>query len=383
MYLQTRCTTWSAQQLDRAKSLLSAARRPVAIFGWEAAREPGIEGPARRFVESWRLPFMTLPKSKGVVPEDHALFLGTLEMAGTDHLFAALQDCDVVVMVGVDAVEFDRFWDFPCEVLSLASSSRIDGYHPIHIGLLGHLGQALLELSRQPEPGKWLEESIGALHFRPVVDTESSAQLSRQRAIKILRELLPRETILTSDTGTNKSITGQVWRAYLPLSYLVSNGLSTMGYALPSAIGAKMVFPDRPVLAVMGDGGFLMTLGELATAVRQKVAITAVVFVDRALDAIRKIQVKRGLPVHGTEFELGDITVVASAFGWNALLVRSEADLRAVAADLSSVTCPTLVQVDLQRTARDADRDLNPEESETLTLAVGLESPATCNADDL
>src|SRR5207244_1279144 len=128
------------------------------------------------------------------------------------------------------------------------------------------------------------------------------AGLTAQQVLAALRAALPRDAIATCDVGYNKAVTGQCWTAYTPKSFFMSNGLSSMGYGLPAAIGMKLLHRDRLVACVLGDGGFAMTMAELETAMRLELPVIVVVLADDALSQIKAGQERKGFPVVGTTF---------------------------------------------------------------------------------
>ncbi len=349
--LEDREVTAAAFEPERlapvARRLLEA-RRPVLVAGTGALRggaRPGLV----RFAERWGLPAMVLPKAKGVFPEDHPYFAGVLEMVGKDLLFDWLAEADLVLAAGVDGVEFDRYWDFPAEVIALELAPHHEPFVPAAWTLVGPMPavlealdraagtrperrwtaeavaarrRAVLEHARQPRPADWAREAEGT---GPV----PGRGLEPHVLIGKLRRALGPTTIVTVDTGFHKMAMGQFWRADGPRQYFVSNGLSSMGYALPAAMAAKLVHPDRPVLAAVGDGALLMGLGELETAARLGLAVLAVVFVDGSLSLIRWGQERRGYPPYGVDFGRPDYVAVAGGMGWAAAAAATPQELDA------------------------------------------------------
>ena len=131
--------------------------------------------------------------------------------------------------------------------------------------------------------------------------TRRAQGLSPQRAVEVARAVLPRDTIATCDAGASRLLVVQKWQAYGPREFLTSNGLGSMGYAVPGALGARLAHPDRPVVAFSGDGGFLMAVAELQTAQQEKLPIIVVVFDDQEIGLIRIKQEIKGIPLHGVE----------------------------------------------------------------------------------
>jgi acetolactate synthase-1/2/3 large subunit len=139
--------------------------------------------------------------------------------------------------------------------------------------------------------------------------------LSAHEVTLRLRDLCPADTVFVTDVGSVKLITSQAWRTYEPLTFFESNGLSTMGYALPGAMAARLERPDRPVVCTVGDGGLAMVAGELETCVRLELPLVIVVYNDSALSLIEVAQQKRGYPTHGVRHGSVDFAAVARGFG--------------------------------------------------------------------
>jgi acetolactate synthase-1/2/3 large subunit len=149
--------------------------------------------------------------------------------------------------------------------------------------------------------------------------------------------VLPRDTIATCDAGASRLLVVQKWEAYGPREFLTSNGLGSMGYAIPGALAARLAFPDRPVVAFCGDGGFMMTLAELQTAQREKLPIIVVVFDDEEIGLIRVKQEIKGIAPHGVHIGGIDWEKLAQAFGADATVVQTEQALaNALSAALKS-----------------------------------------------
>ncbi|MBI3075526.1 MAG: thiamine pyrophosphate-binding protein, partial [Deltaproteobacteria bacterium] len=144
-----------------------------------------------------------------------------------------------------------------------------------------------------------------------------------------LRAWLPRDTMLTTDVGSHKLLFGQVWPTHEPLTFFMSNGLSSMGYGFPAALAAKLLLPDRPVVAVCGDGGFMMSLHDLETAVRLRLAVVTLVLSDHSLALIRLVQEKRGFPPCGVDFQETDFAVAARAMGAAGVQARTFGEVEA------------------------------------------------------
>jgi acetolactate synthase-1/2/3 large subunit len=158
--------------------------------------------------------------------------------------------------------------------------------------------------------------------FRRFVRPQRSG-LTSQGVLEALRAALPEDALVSCDVGFNKSVSIQCWPAYAPRTFFVSNGLSSMGYGLPAAIGLKLAHPERAVACVLGDGGFAMSVAELETAARLGLAFTVVVLADEALQQIKAGQERKGFPVTGTTFGALDYVALATAFGADGVEART------------------------------------------------------------
>ncbi len=154
-----------------------------------------------------------------------------------------------------------------------------------------------------------------------------SKGLSPQRAVEVARAVLPRDTIATCDAGASRLLVVQKWQSYGPREFLTSNGLGSMGYAIPGAMGARLAHPSRPVVAFTGDGGFMMAVAELQTAQQEKLPIIVVVFDDQEIGLIRVKQEIKGIPLHGVKIGGVDWEKLGQAFGADATVVDTEQGL--------------------------------------------------------
>ena len=168
----------------------------------------------------------------------------------------------------------------------------------------------------------------------------SGVELTRR-----LRTLFPRDTILVTDVGTVKMITTQAWASYEPLTFFESNGLSTMSYAFPGAMAARLQHPERPVLCTIGDGGFSMTIAELETCVRERIHFVTVVFNDSSLSLIDSAQQRRGYPTTGVRYGHVDFAAASAGFGAWSRRVETLEELDAAVHEARRVDRPSVIDV--------------------------------------
>ncbi|HYL75551.1 MAG TPA: thiamine pyrophosphate-binding protein [Bryobacteraceae bacterium] len=333
--------TPNSAHIDQIAGRLQTAARPLVLIGLGATPSTG---PAiRAFVERLQAPFLVTPKVKGIVPEDHPLFAGVASGMAMDRpIVEAIKSADLIVAIGFDPVECDKTWFAEVNVVALDTAPMAEGsYAPLEA--IGDLAPMLDELSKKTaQCPNWLP----ALPLIQQSPTESPGPgLSPLRVIEELRSVFPRDGIATCDVGSHKLVMGQFWRAYEPGTFFMSNGLSGMGFGIPAAIAAQLTNPEKPVLAVVGDGGMLMMLHDLVLIRELALPILMVVLSDRSLSLIRVSAERRGFPPYGVDFTPPDFAAVAQGFGIAARRIASLAELRTCVDKVLSQRIPFLIDI--------------------------------------
>ena len=211
-------------------------------------------------------------------------------------------------------------------MLSLSSVPSLDGLVPAVVEVVGNLKLLLAGLADwTSDATQWGEKAAKTFReeVRDALNTPSTG-LSPQRAMEVARAVLPRDTIATCDAGASRLLVVQKWEAYGPREFLTSNGLGSMGYAVPGALGARLAFPNRPIVAFTGDGGMLMTIAELQTSMRENLPITIIVFDDQEIGLIRVKQEIKGIPRYGVKLGGVDWEKLAQGFGVDGAVVNTE-----------------------------------------------------------
>ena len=308
---------------------MNAAARPIVIAGLGVNRN-SCEAQRQALAEQAHLPILCAVSAKGSLADDHPWCGGTFMGSEANH--GLLAESDLIVTIGLDVVELFEpgLWPYHQRVLNIDSVPHQDGlFHPSQ-ELVGDIGEALQALTPLLTPRSgWRPADLAAFRQRqqPPV-TPSGARLSPAAALRIMRQILPRDTILTADAGQHKVYASRLWECYQPLDYLTSSGLGTMGVAIPIAIATKLVRRQRPVVALTGDGGFLMRVSELETARRANTPIIIVIFNDGYLNLIKIKQERQGYAVLGSQFAPVDFAQVATGFGFRAVRADTEAVLQ-------------------------------------------------------
>ncbi len=336
-----------ASHIDRARALnpeagraaashLRTCARPVIVAGLDAQRARAV-AELRTLAERWQMPVIVTPKAKGLFPEDHPLFLGVIDMLGMDRLFSYIEERDLVIAAGLDPVELAHPWKAAARLIHLGPFPNDDQFFASDADIVAPVPDAIVTLlDRAGEPvAKYEVEEVRAFrtsfwtHVNP-----SRRSLTPQEVMTELRHALPSDAIVSCDVGNNKSLAGQCFPVYAPDTFAVSNGLSSMGYGLPAAIGLQLRERERRVACVLGDGGITMLLGEIETAVRLRLPILIVVLADGALSQIKIGQERRGYPPTATTFGRIDYVALAKAFGARAVEVRTRDECRKAFSDL-------------------------------------------------
>ena len=319
--------------LSAAVETVRAAKRLVVVVGPGFNHVDGHDA-LLEAIEALGAPACVTPGAIGQVPADHPLYAGMYGWYDAP-LQRLLQEADVVLTVGLDGWDILTPYRGGAKIVSLASVAASDPtFQPVAHALEGDL-RAMLHVMATHGRGEreWGTEQAAAVrqeidrNLQVTPEHDESDGIPPQVVITALRAAAPRKTIFTCDVGAHKSLACQAWKAYAPRTFLVTNGLSPMGFGLASAMAAKLVHPDRPVVSVIGDGGLLMYGGELATWARLGLPLTLVVMVDGSLTQIQRRQERKGYSTRSTTFQRVDYSAMARAFGIDALKAERTAEL--------------------------------------------------------
>jgi acetolactate synthase-1/2/3 large subunit len=310
--------------------VLRAARRPVILAGIAALR-CGAGPELAALAERAGLPVVVSPMAKGTMPEDHPYFAGVLDMAGHRVVWDLLAGADLILAAGFDPVELISPWSVSTPVLHLDTTPNTDQVYASAHELVGHVGAILGWLTAQwPGEPRWAETEVAAHRARLRAAWRAGwaqGRLNPSDVVTIAREAAPPDAIVTTDVGSHKIMAGQVWQAREPRSVLMTNGLSAMGFGVPAAIAARLIRPDRPVIALVGDGGFAMTATEMRIAAALGLPVTVVVFTDNSLNRIELRQQAMGYPPTATRIGGSNLAAMAEAMGCDGVRVDTPAAL--------------------------------------------------------
>jgi acetolactate synthase-1/2/3 large subunit len=332
---------------------LEAAKKPLALVGLGVQLD-GAHGELQAFLEKWRVPFVTTYKAKGVVPEDHELCIGATGLSPVvDKIhMSELADADLVLAIGFDPVELRSDWMAPWdETKRTVGIDLLPNTHHVFRTRLEYAGsiaaclRTLTSTGPQRAMERWPADELDRYRgsIRTAIAHRPERGMGPYQVATTLREVFPRDTIATVDTGSHRILIDHVWQAYEPRRLLQSNGLGSMGYALPAAIAAKLLFPGSPVLAMMGEAGLDMVIGEMALLAKHKLKLTIVVFRDDTLSLIKLKQERMQLPETGVRTASPDYGLIAQAYGGRGVVVEDVASLRGAARESLESECFTLI----------------------------------------
>jgi len=340
------------QALETAARLIEAASFPL-IFAGNGVIRGRASGELREFARAHGIPVAHTFMAKGSMPYDDDLCLLSVGLQARDYISCGFDKADLIIAVGYDPVEYaPKFWnpDRKKPIVHIDfTPAEVDSFYQPAVEVVADVREAiellggLVKGQKDPTPYLTLRRFILAELAEGADD--DAFPLKPQRILRDLRAQMGREDILISDVGTHKLWIARTFPAYEPNTVLISNGYAAMGFALPAAIAAKLVHPERKVVAVSGDGGFLMNSQELETARRLGLAIVNVVFRDGGYNLIQWKQQTHLGRESGVKFGNPDFVALAGAFGAKGYRVDSAKALGPILAEALGHPGPSIVDV--------------------------------------
>jgi acetolactate synthase-1/2/3 large subunit len=338
--------------LQTAARLIEAASFPL-IFAGNGVIRGGASNELRALARSHGIPVVNTFMAKGCMPHDDPLSLLSAGLQARDYVSFGFDKADLIIAVGYDPVEYaPKFWnpERKKHIIHIDfTPAEVDGFYQPAVEVVADVREALELLDglvrgqKDSAPYRDLRRFI--LEQLEEGATDDGFPIKPQRILRDLRACMGREDILISDVGSHKLWIARTFPAYEPNGVLISNGLAAMGFALPAAVAAKLVHPQRKVVTVSGDGGFLMNVQELETARRLDLAIVNVVFRDGGYNLIQWKQQARLGRESGVEFGNPDFVGLAQAFGAKGYRVESARDLAPALREALAWPGPTIVDV--------------------------------------
>ena len=335
--------------LTAAHALIAAAKRPVAILGLELL-DAGAAAGARALVAALGCPALVTYKAKGCIADADPRFAGVFTGGAAEG--AVLDAADLILLLGADPVEFiPRAWRWSAPVLDCGTAPRPLAYRTPEVAIYGDLGAILTGLARDAAPCDWNQGEIAPLRaaWRAcLANAGGGAGVGPQPVVEIAQAACRRngaDPRVAVDAGAHMFPVTTFWQAERAGDLLISNGLATMGFALPAAIAAALHDPARGAIACIGDGGLLMQLGELATAAALGVKLVVLVFNDAGLSLIDIKKGARELPDGALDWPRVDFAAAARAMGVSGFRAETEAALAGALNAALALKGPSLIDV--------------------------------------
>ena len=313
----------SPSGLDKAADMILAAKRPLVMIG-AAGNRPWLVEPLSAFIRRTRLPFFNTQMGKGAVTGGSNLFMGTAALSEGDYVHEAVDRADLIIAIGHDTVEKPPFLMKNAggqTVLHIGyhSADVEQVYHP-DFEVIGDIGATVEGLGERLEGRVRTDQGMLDLRQKILAHLNDRAEEDRfpitpQRIVHDVRKVMPEEGIVCLDNGMYKIWFARNYRTHVANTLLLDNALATMGAGLPSAMMAAMLYPGRRVLAVCGDGGFMMNSQEMETAVRLGLNLVVMILNDSAYGMIRWKQAVDGFADFGMSFGNPDFVRYAEAYG--------------------------------------------------------------------
>ncbi len=358
-------------QVERAVEILRHARHPVVLAGHGAARADATRALVR-FSDEFGIQVANTFHGKGVMPDDHRNSIGTLGFMRHDYVNFGFDNADVVIAVGYELQEFDPIRINPQADKKIIHIHRfpaeVDAHYSVDVGIIGGIGDSLDALT----------DALSGHSFSHAADVPGSGLLAEEfargqqdsryplapaRVVADTRAALGRSDVVLVDTGATKMWMARLYPTYERNTCLISNGLSTMSFALPGALGVKLAQPESKVLAVVGDGAFLMNSQEIETAVRERIPLVVLIWDDGGYGLIEwKMDLELGAHYY-VKFNNPDTVMYAESFGARGYRINSAEELlptlRAALDDdgVSLISCPIDYSENLRLTDRLGELD--------------------------
>jgi acetolactate synthase-1/2/3 large subunit len=359
------------RQVARAVDILRSAKRPVVLAGHGAARGDATEALVR-FSDEFAIPVANTFHGKGVMPDDHPNSIGTIGFMRHDYVNFGFDNADVIIAVGYELQEFDPVRINPKADKNIIHIHRfpaeVDAHYSVDVGIIGDIS-ASLDALREALEGHAFEEDPEVPGSGLLAEEFSRGQqdsrypLAPARVVADTREALGRGDVVLVDTGATKMWMARLYPTYERNTCLISNGLSTMSFALPGALGVKLARPEAKVLAVVGDGAFMMNSQEIETAVRERIPLVVLIWEDGGYGLIEwKMDLELGAHYY-VKFNNPDVVTYAQSFGAKGYRINSAAELlptlKAALDDdgVSLICCPVDYSENLRLTNRLGELD--------------------------
>jgi len=327
--------TADTKAIRAAVKLIEEAKSPVLVIGAGGNRK--LTGRMLlQFVEKTGIPFVTTQLGKGVIDETHPKFLGCAALSAGDFVHRSIEHADLIVNIGHDVIEKPPFFMKTGGTTVIHVSTKTAEVDPVYfpqVEVIGDIANAIWQMKEDIVPsGRWnfdfmMKARKAEVEHTASLDGDTRFPIFPPHLVKEIRTAMPSDGIICLDNGVYKIWFARNYNARQPNTVLLDNALATMGAGLPSAMASAMVYPDRKVMAICGDGGFMMNSQEMETAVRLKLNITVLILNDSSYGMIRWKQANMGFEDWGLTYGNPDFVKYAEAYGAIGHRVESAAHL--------------------------------------------------------
>lgn len=351
--------------VEKAAGLIFQAEHPVILAGHSAVRAHAAEA-LTKFAEQLKIPVINTMMAKGIIPMDNWYSMGTMGIPQRDFQNVMLDNSDLVIAVGYDIVEFspskwNRTQNHKIIHLDVRPAHIHSLYQP-QVQVVGDISDSLEKIAvrchREDEPELFFRLKELMLEDYSAAESDDGFPIKPQRVLHDIRQVLGQEDILISDVGAHKMWIGRQYNCYHPNTCIISNGFASMGISVPGAIAAKLIYPEKKVLAVSGDGGFMMNCQEMETALRIGVPIVVMIFNDSGYGLIRWKQEDHFGSSCFTDFTNPDFVKFAESMGAKGYRIQSAEEIISVLEDAFSQNVPCIIDcpIDYSENTRLSER---------------------------
>lgn len=354
--------------IKKAVQLILNARKPLILVGNGCVREDATFY-VRKLVELTGICSMNTFMAKGVISDKSERHLQTIGIKEADHVLLAMKESDLVIAIGYDLVEYSpKFWNpkLDKKILHIDfTSAETDTYYPPTVEIVADIELTIDSILSELEKEKQKDPCVTCYPFYDMPESfkkikyeisqnaleyanDSSYPIKPEKLITDVRKILHDKDIVISDVGVHKLWIAKIYDTFYPNTCIIPNGFCSMGFSLPGAIAAQLVFPERKIVSMCGDGSFLMNVQELETAVRLKLPIIIVVWVDEEYGLIALKQKMEFGQTGFTKFGNPDFVMLAESFGATGFKANSISEFEeALKKSIKSVNGPTVIAVDV------------------------------------
>ncbi|UCE88192.1 MAG: acetolactate synthase large subunit, partial [Pseudomonadota bacterium] len=341
-----------ADRVERAAEIISAAKHPMILAGNGVVRARAWAQLAE-FAKRLNIPVANTFMAKGVVPFRHPMALGSAGLQAKDYVSCGFDRADVIICVGFDLVEYHPYLWHPTRdrtIIHIAQEpAEVDAYYTVEVGVGGDIKHSLVRIMELATPHQG--HAMRALRDALIEDMnrhkdDTAVPIKPQKIIWDLRTAMAMEDIAICDVGAHKLWMARMYRCEFPNTCIISNGFASMGIAVPGAIAAKLANPDKAVVAVTGDAGFMMNSQEIETAIRLGTPIVVLIWNDQGYGLIEWKQMTQFGRKSHVDFENPDFVMYAESFGAKGYRIERGEDLlptlKTALADntVSIIDCP-------------------------------------------